>query len=299
MLAFTAVAYPDALQLSTQNIREFSRVYYISDLLDKCVATTSDEQFLQLASEYFNNLDINELVPNQYKSLNSQAEALEKTISYYDDQLESLDAQIRQSERTLNEYSSLSVNQHNKLVNKYNTLLVAQKKRIYDYNVVINRINNADLVTGCITSVGGGINLRPKGFKKISRSRNAPMIKEIRSVKSRIQTVGKIAKAGNWLRSKVSKSGARLNIIPIDSWILEKAADGSLIYSYASGGSNRLSFRSSVPGGGWRSEASIGGIKEVVQVSEANNSIQVVHPGVGISGTASVSKNAKRIVFNR
>lgn len=299
MLAITAVAYSDVSHLSAQNIREFSKVYYISDLIDKCIATTSDKQFLQLASEYFDSLDIDELAPHQYKSLKSQAEALDKTITYYDDQLESLDAQIRQSERTLNEYSTLSVNRHNKLVNKYNSIQVAQKKRIYDYNVVIDRINNVNLVSNCITSVGGGINLRPKEFKKISRSRNAPRIKEIISVKSRIQTFGKITKAGNWIRSRVGKSGARLNVIPIDSWILEKAADGSLIYSYASGGSNRLAFRTSVPGGGWRSEASINGIKEVVQVSEADNTIQVVHPGVGISGTARVSKNAKRIVFNR
>lgn len=49
----------------------------------------------------------------------------------------------------------------------------------------------------------------------------------------------------------------------------------------------------------WRSETSINGIKEVVQFSESGNTILVEHPGIGISGTASVSKNAKQIVFNR
>jgi len=299
MLAITATAFSNVSHLSSQNIREFSKAYYISDLIDNCIAATSDKQFLQLARAYFDNLDIDELAPHQYNSLKSQAESLDATITYYADQIESINAQIRHSERTLNEYSKLSINRHNKLINKYNSMLIAQKKRINDYNVIIDRIKNVSLVKNCITSVGGGINLRPKEFKKISRSRNSPKIKEVISVKSRIQTVGKIAKAGNWIRSRVGKSGARISVIPIDSWILEKAADGSSIYSYASGGSDRLSFRTSTPVGGWRSEVSINGIKEVVQISEAGNTIQVVHPGVGISGTGSVSKNAKRIVFNR
>lgn len=133
----------------------------------------------------------------------------------------------------------------------------------------------------------------------ISHSRNAPKIREIISIKGRIQTVGKIAKAGNWMRSCIGKSRAHINAIPIDSWILEKATDGSSIYRAVSRGGDSLSFSSSIPTGGWRSETFINGIKEVVQVSETDSSILVDHSGLGISGTASLSKNLKRIVFKR
>jgi len=299
MLAITTTAYTNLSPLSLQNIREFSKVFYISDLIDNCIATSSDEHFLQLASTYFKNLDTEKIAPKEFNNLVSHAELLETTINHYDGQLESLNAQIKQSERTLNEYSTTSIAQYNKLVDKYNSLLVAQKNRINEYNIIVNRINSMNLAKNCITSVGGGINLKPKDFKMISHSRNAPKIREIISIKGRIQTVGKIAKAGNWMRNCIGKSKARVNAIPIDSWILEKAADGSLIYRAASRGGDSLSFSSSIPTGGWRSETFINGIKEVVQVSETDSSIMVDHSGLGISGTASLSKNLKQIVFNR
>ena len=118
------------------------------------------------------------------------------------------------------------------------------------------------LITNYITSVGGGINLRPKDFKMISSSRNAPKIREIISIKSRIQTVGKISKVGKWIRSNIGKRRAPINAIPIDSWVLEKASDGSSIYRYSSGGRDSLSFSSPKPTGDWRSEAFINDIKE-------------------------------------
>jgi len=299
MLAVTATAYPNSSFLGSRDIRNNSKVYYISDLLEKCAANTTDKQFLQIAGTYFDNLDANELAPPKYTSLKSNAESMEATINYYDEQMEALDKQIQQSERTLNEYSSASINQHNALVDKYNDMLIAQKKRIDDYNVIINRINSMNLVTNCITSVGGGINLRPKEFRKITRAKNAPKIKEISSLKGQIKAVGKIARAGNWIKSRVGKGGARVNTIPIESWILEKAQDGSSVYSYASGKSDRLSFRSSANASEWRSEASINGTREIVQVSNADATVRVEHSETGVSGTARFTKGSKRIVFSR
>ena len=299
MLALTAAAYPKSSFLGSIDIRSNSKVYYISSLLEQCASNTTDKQFLQIAGTYFDNLDTEELAPPQYKSLESQAESMEASINYYDEQLESLDRQIQQSERTLNEYSSVSINQHNALVDKYNDMLIAQKKRIDDYNVIINRINNMNLVTNCITSVGGGINLRPKEFRKITRAKNAPKIKEISSLKGQIKTVGKIARAGNWIKSRVGKGGARVNAIPIESWMLEKAPDGSSVYRYASGKGNRLSFKRSSITEEWKSETSINGTKELVQVENAGGTIRVEHSETGVSGTASFSEDTKRIVFER
>jgi len=97
----------------------------------------------------------------------------------------------------------------------------------------------------------------------------------------------------------VGTGGARINAIPIDSWVLERAADGSATYRYASGGGDYLSFRASLPGGGWRSENSINGVKEVVQLSDGGSTVQISHTETGISGTGRYSKNTKKIVFDR
>lgn len=299
MLAVTAAAYPKSSFIGSRDIRDNSKVYYISRLLEQCATNTTDEQFLQLAGSYFDNLDTEELAPPQYKSLEAQAKSMEATINYYDTQLESLDRQIQQSEQTLNEYSSASINQHNALVDKYNDMLIAQRKRIDDYNVMINKLNDMNLVTNCITSVGGGINLRPKEFRKITRSKTAPKIEEIASLKGKVKLVGKIARAGDWIKSRVAKGGAQVNAIPFESWVLEKAQDGSSVYRYASGKGDRLSFRPSATAGEWRSEVSVNGTSEIVQVSNVDGTVRVKHSETSISGTARFTKGTKSIVFSR
>ena len=299
MLAVTAAAYPKSSFVGSRDIRNNSKVYYISDLLEKCAANTTDKQFLQIAGTYFDSLDADDLAPPQYASLKSRAESMEATINYYNEQLESLDGQIQQSEQTLNEYSSVSISQHNALVDKYNDMLINQRKKIDDYNVVISRIRSMNLVTNCITSVGGGINLRPKEFRKITRAKDAPKIKEINSLRGRIKTIGKVARAGNWIKSRVGRGGARVHAIPIESWVLEKAQDGSSVYRCASGKGDRLSFKPSATVDEWRSETSINGTKDVIQMSDGGSSIQVMHLGAHISGKGTVSKNAQRVVFKR
>ncbi len=299
MLAVTTAAFPSFSCTEASSVRDNSKVYYISDLLDKCKPTTSDKQFLEIASAYYDQLDTDKLAPREYRNLKSQAEQYKKTSASLERRLESLNEQIRKSEVTLDRYNSAEISRHNGLVDEYNRLLIEQESYINKYNGVIDKLNKMGLVSNCITSVGGGINLRPSEFKRISRSSSAPKIKEIVSLKSQIRMVGKISRAGNWIRSCVGKGGARLNEIPVDSWILEKAADGSMRYRYSLGGNDNLTVSALMPGGGWESETNINGYKEVVQSIDNGKAVHVSHPGTDISGAGNFSQNSKRIEFSR
>ncbi|SYZ72227.1 conserved hypothetical protein [Candidatus Zixiibacteriota bacterium] len=299
MLAVTAAAYPKSSFVGSGDIRDNSKVYYISDLLEKCATNTTDKQFLEIAGTYFDNLNADDLAPPQYVSLKAKAESMETTINYYDGQLESLDRQIQQSERTLVEYSSVSINQHNTLVDKYNDMLIAQRKRIDDYNVIINRINNMNLVTNCITSVGGGINLRPKEFRKITRSKTAPKIEEIASLKGKVKLIGKIARAGDWIKSRVVNGGARINEISLDTWKMVKSSNGTTVYSYSAGKTDKMSTTVSPAGGGWKTEIVINGQAELAQYSEGMSSVRVSHSEGNIQGVGKLNKQGSAVVFSK
>ena len=86
-------------------------------------------------------------------------------------------------------------------------------------------------------SIGGGINLRPNEFKRISHNRNSPKIREITRIKGKIKTVGKVTKSGNWIRSNpTGKSGSRINKLPINAWTSSKSEIGKTKYKTSSNG---------------------------------------------------------------
>ena len=92
MLAVTAAAYPANIVPNNKNIRDYSKVYYLQDLLDKQNPYTSDDYFLEIALNYSSQIDILEYAPAAYIELNNI--------------FESLKAEIEQKKRTLNRYIS-------------------------------------------------------------------------------------------------------------------------------------------------------------------------------------------------
>ena len=87
----------------------------------------------------------------------------------------------------------------------------------------------------CLMSIGGGINLRPNEFKRISHNRNSPKIREITRIKGKMKTVGKVAKSGSWIRNQhTNVSGSRINKLPTNSWIYSKSTKNGVHYNYKS-----------------------------------------------------------------
>ncbi|MCK5127078.1 MAG: hypothetical protein KAR42_12565 [candidate division Zixibacteria bacterium] len=299
MLAVTAIAYPEYSSLTTRNVREYSKSYYISNLLDKYDPKSTDSIFLKAASAYYEGLDANDLTPSRYRELQSQVEYYTKLITAHELKMISLDGQIKTSERTLNNNNYSAINRHNELVDEYNSQLQIQDDNINKCNSTIDELNNMNIMLNCITSIGGGISLRPNKFKQIAHSKNAPKIREITSLKSKIRSVGKIAKSGNWIRSNAGKGGAKLNSLSVREWSLSKSANGSIEHDYVSGKSNWLTVSVSQEGGGWRSEINVNGFNDIVEYSEGRNSLQVTHSSLKVSGLGSISADGKRIVFSQ
>ena len=279
MLAITATAYPSNSYpylysgignsfLNSQNIRRYTKVYYISELLDKYSSATSDKYFLEIAGEYFSNLDINELAPSEYIELKNS--------------LESIELQIEQKEKTLNSYSSRDINNFNKLVDKQNEL--------------VKKMNNMRLQTRCITSVGGGINLRPSEFKRISHNRNSPKLRELSKIKSKIKTIGNISRSGNWIRSNPGLGKTRVNTIPVNQWSSSKTVNGQIEYTHRSTSGNKASVIKQ-NSGNWTSNTNIEGSNDVVKYEKELNQLFVSHPSFSNEYRGAISQGGKRVAF--
>ena len=210
IMAVTALAHTRGDYKSLHTIRNNSRVYYISHLLDNYSSNTTDKYFLNnVAGDYCSQIDITEIAPTEYKELKESLENIDRTID--------------QKKRTLNHYSSRDVNNYNELIAKQ--------------NILANKLNNMDIESRYMMSISGGINLRPNEFKRISRNRNSPKLREINSAKGKMKTVGKIAKSGNWIRSNpTGKSGSRINKLPINAWTSSKSEIGKTKYKTSSNG---------------------------------------------------------------
>lgn len=280
MLAVTAAAYPSNpynistsggwSYLNTQNVRDYTKVYYISHLLDKYSSTTSDKYFLEVAEDYFSQIDVSEIAPAEYSKLKNS--------------LVSIKRQIEQKKRTLNRYSSRDVNNYNKLIDQQ--------------NVLVNKLNNMRIESRCITSIGGGINLRPSEFKRISRNRNSPKVREISKIKNKIKTVGKIAISGNWIRSSPARiCGSRINKLPTNSWVSSKSVNGKIEYNFHSNSGDHASMSLSPDLKEWQSNISVNGSLDIVKYSQVTNQLKVYHSGFLSEAIGRISSNEKRIEF--
>lgn len=279
MLAITAFAYPvynkyssnigvDNPYLNLDYIRKNSKVYYISDILNKYNGSFSDEYFLGLAENYFSNLDINDIAPSDYIQLKNSLKLIED--------------QIKQKETTLDRYSSKEVNDFNKLIDKQNDLA--------------DKINNIHIETRCITSIGGGINLNPSEFKRISYLKNSPKIWEISKIKNRLQLVGQISKSGNWLRNNPTVYNSKPNTIPINNWSVSKSSNGVQKYIYNSNiGNNELSISQSKEG--WTLVSNINNQKDRLKFFKDTNKFIISHYRMPREYTGTISQNGKRFQF--
>lgn len=279
MLAITVAAYPSSpfnisvagfgnLSLNNQNVRKYTKVYYISDLLDKYSPTTSDKYFLEVAGDYFSQIDITEIAPAEYIELKNS--------------LESIEWQIGQKKRTLNSYSSTDINNYNKLIDQQ--------------NILVKKFNNMRLESRCITSIGGGINLRPSEFKRISRNRNSPKLRELTRIKSKIKTVGKIAKSGKWIRSNPSTGKTRINTIPANQWLSSKSINGEIKYSHKSSSGNITSLTTQ-NSGNWTITTNISGSRDVINYDKSYDQLFVSHPGFTTEYRGTLSQGGKRVAF--
>ncbi len=303
MLAVTGAAFPELSRPDAEGIRVSSKVYYISDLLDKCLPDDSDRQYLAVADEYSKQLDLEELNSVEYQKMKSRADNYDNKIGSYDRKLDSLKQLIEEGEKSLDLRDSNAVAQQNRLTDEYNRLAARWQLQAARYQSDIDDYNELKISSNFIASVGGGVDLRPTGIRQITFSGKDPEIVELNSVKGRLKATGGIARSGDWIRSATGTGGALLNLIPVASWSLAKStpnsSDGSLKYKYTSAGGDRLSVGLSPQDSVWKSETVIDDCKDVVEFTQASRTLKVLHCAVAVAGIGVFSEDNRRIEFSR
>jgi len=284
--------------LGKYNVGNYTRVYYISHLLDGQNFWASDKQHLQVASNYFSQIDISELAPASYNKLSKSITYYEKLISTNEKKIENQKSDLAKKERTLNNYNSFEVDQYNLAINAYNQSLETQSSYIDIYNSKVNQLNEKQLVSRCITSVGGGINLRPSEFKSVVRNKQSAKIRKINEYKKMLGSKGSIPGMGSWVRNRPDENGeAQVNPILTEPWEFSKSVSGEIQYSYHSASGNHLISSSSITNMEWKQEMKLKDTQSSISYSQMQNLLTIRRHGFDIFARIPITNN--RVDFFR
>ena len=298
MLAITAIVCPGDLNITNQNVKDNTKTYYLSHLLDKYSLSTSDKEFLEIADNYFSQVDITELY-QPYKKLKDQVDDYDRQINSKEKEIELLYNEIERKKNTLDRYSSSDIEQYNNLINKYNKLLENQESLINVCNAKIIELNSMNIISRTISSIGGGISLNPKEFKQTVINKDSPAIRDITKLESQLKSVGNISKSGDWIRSNATNGESRINKLPDISWILSKSENGSIKYAYHanSGDSASVEFLKNL--NYVQYNISLEAYNDIIKISKEKNLIEVTHDIFPQEYKGEVSSDGKHIVFSK
>jgi len=214
-------------------------------------------------------------------------------------EIELLNDEIERKKDTLDMYSSSDIEQYNNLINKYNSLLENQESMINIYNAMVTELNNMNIISGAIFSIGGGISLNPKEFKQTVINKDSPAIREIAKVTNQLKSVGNISKSGDWMRSNATNGGSRINKLSDIPWTSSKSENGSIKYTYRtdSGDSASVEFLKNL--NYVQYSISMEAYNDIVKYSKEKNLIEVTHDIFPQEYKGEVSSDGKYIVFSK
>jgi len=297
MLAVSAMTSSEQMAHTFQNVREFTKVAYLSRLLDEYQSSTTDDEFLKIASHSIPG--IAESAPPEYRRLKSTVESYEHDIDARKSEISDLDADIERTRLTLDRSNEDEINSYNAMVARYNGLLETQKGYIEAYNSAVEDLNGWKIGTAHIVSIGGGIDLSPKEFKLITRDIASPRILEVRNLERTMQVIGKIAKSGEWIRSEAKDGVAATNLLPRHQWTVSKTTNGHASYSYRPVGTDGAFMDVSFHLKDWMSSAQMKGCENVTKFNGSARQLQVKHTGLGVPCEGVASFNGSSAIFSR
>jgi hypothetical protein len=297
MLAVSTIAFPKDSPPRAENIRDGTRVLYLSRLLDRHGPNTKDEEFLKTASQF--TLDSSGLAFPRQKELKSTIDEYDSLIRETKSKILSLKQDIDRSKDTLDRTSEFEVDRHNSLVERSDSLVQILNTYINKYNEAVKELNDLEIQTRQIASIGGGIDLSPKKFKVISRDVTSPQILKVNGIRSAMSTVGKVARSGDWIRNIVAKGTSRVNLLPKSAWTSSKTINGKIKYSYRSNSGDVISVSSFPESDEWEFNVSINESNDMVKFSKTTNLLQVNHTGFKSEFLGKLSSNGKRVIFSK
>jgi hypothetical protein len=297
MLAVSAVAFAKNSPPSPEDIRARTRVFCLSDMLDKYGPDTKDEKFTEIAFRSIHGSSTLAL-PRQ-KELQSIVDAYKPLIRENELRIGSLARDIERSKDTLDLTSEKEVDRHNSIVERYNSLIQTQKSYIDSVNEAVQELIDLGVETREVASIGGGIDLNPKKFRVISRDATSPRIREVIGIKSVMRTVGKVSRSGDWIRNELREDTSRVNPIPRGGWTFSKKTGERTEYSYQIDSAGAVSMSLLEKGKGWESNVSVNQSCDVVRFSETKRLLEVTHSVPKGTFTGRLSPDRRRVVFSK
>lgn len=295
MLAVSTICYPENEPPTPKNVHENTKVFYLSRLLDEYPATTSDEKFLKVAASAVS--EGKNIESPRYRRLKNLAVEYKERIQANKLNIESLEDDTRRQKYSLDQYNQYSIDRYNMTVDRYNEAVTAQKVYVNTYNSIIEQLNSLAMQTRQIASIGGGIGMNPKQFKRVAWKSESPQIKKIRSIKASLRVAGKVSIASNWIRNNVSHSAPRPNALPSIEWSSSKSSNGKIQYSHTSNTGDFLNVTISTHNDDWEAELSVNKSLDAIKCAPSEGSISVTHSIIG-KATAR-AKSGKHFVFSR
>jgi len=81
MLAVSSLGFSSNSNLTSRYVSDYTKVYYISHLLDQHKSSASDNDFLETANDFFSQIDISELAPPQQRKQKNMKFSLKYSFS--------------------------------------------------------------------------------------------------------------------------------------------------------------------------------------------------------------------------
>ncbi|SVB91358.1 uncharacterized protein METZ01_LOCUS244212, partial [marine metagenome] len=94
MLATSVLAVPGNSNLTSQYVRDYTKTYDISYLLDQYNASTSDKEFVEVGKKFASNIDDSKLAPAQYSKALSEKNYYGRLIESNEPKIKSLKSEI-------------------------------------------------------------------------------------------------------------------------------------------------------------------------------------------------------------
>jgi len=302
MLAITGIAYVAGRPITEDNVRNSSRVYYISHLLEKSKKTYTDDQFLKIAQQYSESMNNEDLMPKDLIIFERTLKALEASIEDDQNRLHKMAAELDEMKKRINTYSPQhEIDEYNRLAQIHNALVNKVKEDINGYNLKIERFNSEKIETHFITSVGGGINLRPKDFKKIIHNARSAKIMKIRGVKEKLLKAKQGTKSIQWIRSN-SQSGKNslVHELPIGRWKtnIDKKVGNINIVEMSITNSDRIWVRGNSGSGNWKYKSVVNGSAHEIVVDKPRNTATIVTQEYPQNIKVSIDKDQRMIILS-
>jgi DNA-directed RNA polymerase subunit RPC12/RpoP len=303
MLAITGIAHTANRPVMRNTVRNSSRVYYISNLLDKSKKTHTDDQFLKIAHKYFESMNKDSLIPKDRRDFERSLKTLDTSIQNDQNRLIEMEMEMEEMNRRINRYSpQYEVSKYNYLVQEYNALINKNKININDYNLKVRRLNSEKFKTYGLASIGGGINLRPKDFKKIIHNAQSAKIKGIRDVAKKLIQAKQGVNSSPWIRNN-SQSGKNsfVHELPITQWKknIDKGLENINKSEISISNGDRIWVRNDSNSGNWKYKSVVNGAIHEIVINKSENTASIVTEEYPQNIKVSIDRDQKIIILSK